>query len=84
MLSTNVPKDVVKSRVQLRSTPPAGNPVKYIGGEIRAIIAESGLCVPSFALTNTDIPTSNFQLGAVQGTYSIMYVAHFLALIPEG
>ncbi|KIP11249.1 hypothetical protein PHLGIDRAFT_27978 [Phlebiopsis gigantea 11061_1 CR5-6] len=36
------PLDVVKSRVQQRSTPPVGNPFKYIGGEIRAIIAESG------------------------------------------
>ncbi|ETW74694.1 mitochondrial carrier protein [Heterobasidion irregulare TC 32-1] len=37
------PLDVVKSRIQLRSTPPAGTPVQYIAHEIRAIIAESGV-----------------------------------------
>ncbi|EMD33104.1 hypothetical protein CERSUDRAFT_118160 [Gelatoporia subvermispora B] len=36
------PLDVVKSRVQLRSTPPSGTPVQYIVHELRSIVAESG------------------------------------------
>ncbi|KAG9221403.1 hypothetical protein CCMSSC00406_0008341 [Pleurotus cornucopiae] len=37
------PLDVVKSRVQLRSTPPTGAPVGYITQELKAIVSESGL-----------------------------------------
>ncbi|KAF9496346.1 mitochondrial carrier [Pleurotus eryngii] len=37
------PLDVVKSRVQLRSTPPTGTPVGYITQELKAIVSESGL-----------------------------------------
>jgi solute carrier family 25 carnitine/acylcarnitine transporter 20/29 len=37
------PEDVVKSRVQLRTTPPRGTPVQYIVNELRAIVAESGV-----------------------------------------
>ncbi|KAK0500238.1 mitochondrial carrier [Armillaria luteobubalina] len=37
------PLDVIKSRVQLRPTPPSGTPVQYIAHEARAIMAESGL-----------------------------------------
>ncbi|SJL09866.1 related to YMC1-putative mitochondrial inner membrane transporter [Armillaria ostoyae] len=37
------PLDVIKSRVQLRPTPPSGTPVQYIAHEGRAIMAESGL-----------------------------------------
>ncbi|KAG7451412.1 mitochondrial carrier [Guyanagaster necrorhizus] len=37
------PLDVIKSRVQLRPTPPSGTPVQYIAHETRAIMAESGL-----------------------------------------
>ncbi|KII95460.1 hypothetical protein PLICRDRAFT_34331 [Plicaturopsis crispa FD-325 SS-3] len=36
------PLDVVKSRVQLRTTPPTGTPVQYIAHELKAIVAESG------------------------------------------
>ncbi|THG99475.1 hypothetical protein EW145_g7259 [Phellinidium pouzarii] len=39
------PLDVIKSRVQLRATPPTGTPVQYIAHEFKTIIAESGLCV---------------------------------------
>ncbi|THH20487.1 hypothetical protein EW146_g881 [Bondarzewia mesenterica] len=35
--------DVVKSRIQLRSTPPSGTPVQYIAHEIKVIVAESGV-----------------------------------------
>ena len=35
-------EDVVKSRVQLRTTPPRGTPVQYIAGELKAVVAESG------------------------------------------
>jgi solute carrier family 25 (mitochondrial carnitine/acylcarnitine transporter), member 20/29 len=35
--------DVVKSRIQLRATPPTGTPVQYIAHELKAIVAESGL-----------------------------------------
>ncbi|KAH9933530.1 mitochondrial carrier [Amylocystis lapponica] len=38
----NFSLDVVKSRVQLRATPPSGTPVQYIAHELRAIVAESG------------------------------------------
>jgi len=37
------PLDVVKSRVQLRATPPTGTPVQYIAHELKAIVTESGL-----------------------------------------
>ncbi|KAF9022943.1 mitochondrial carrier [Hymenopellis radicata] len=37
------PLDVIKSRVQLRPTPPSGTPVQYIIHEVRAIMAESGV-----------------------------------------
>jgi len=37
------PLDVIKSRVQLRETPPTGTPVQYIAREARTIIAESGV-----------------------------------------
>ncbi|KAH9834225.1 mitochondrial carrier [Rhodofomes roseus] len=36
------PLDVVKSRVQLRATPPTGTPVQYIAHELKTIVAESG------------------------------------------
>ncbi|KAF8873939.1 mitochondrial carrier [Infundibulicybe gibba] len=36
------PLDVVKSRIQLRATPPTGTPVQYIFREIKMILAESG------------------------------------------
>ncbi|KAF9045134.1 mitochondrial carrier domain-containing protein [Panaeolus papilionaceus] len=36
------PLDVVKSRIQLRATPPTGTPVQYIAHELKAIVAESG------------------------------------------
>ena len=37
--------DVVKSRIQLRETPPEGTPVQYIAREIKTVIAESGAYV---------------------------------------
>ncbi|KAH9918817.1 mitochondrial carrier [Fomitopsis serialis] len=36
------PLDVVKSRVQLRATPPTGTPVQYIARELKTIVLESG------------------------------------------
>ncbi|EAU91957.2 mitochondrial ornithine transporter 1 [Coprinopsis cinerea okayama7 len=36
------PLDVVKSRIQLRQTPPTGTPVQYIASELKAIVQESG------------------------------------------
>lgn len=36
------PLDVIKSRIQLRSTPPTGTPVQYIARELKAIVVESG------------------------------------------
>ncbi|KAF7984816.1 hypothetical protein HWV62_11838 [Athelia sp. TMB] len=36
------PLDVVKSRVQLRATPPSGTPVQYIAHELREIVREGG------------------------------------------
>ncbi|KAK7057998.1 mitochondrial carrier domain-containing protein [Favolaschia claudopus] len=37
------PLDVVKSRIQLRETPPTGTPVQYIARELGAVVAEGGL-----------------------------------------
>lgn len=37
--------DVVKSRIQLRATPPTGTPVQYIARELKAIVAEGGWSV---------------------------------------
>ncbi|KAF9524972.1 mitochondrial carrier domain-containing protein [Crepidotus variabilis] len=39
---SSYPLDVVKSRVQLRATPPTGTPVQYIAHELKAIVQESG------------------------------------------
>jgi hypothetical protein len=36
-------EDVVKSRIQLRATPPKGTPVQYIANELKVIVAESGM-----------------------------------------
>ncbi|TCD66536.1 hypothetical protein EIP91_001257 [Steccherinum ochraceum] len=35
--------NVVKSRIQLRNTPPTGTPVQYIAREMKMIVAESGV-----------------------------------------
>ncbi|KAG1824471.1 mitochondrial carrier [Suillus subaureus] len=37
------PLDVIKSRIQLRQTPPIGKPWKYMTNEIKMVIAESGI-----------------------------------------
>ncbi|KAI0632244.1 mitochondrial carrier [Trametes polyzona] len=37
------PLDVVKSRIQLRATPPQGTPVQYIARELKLVVTESGL-----------------------------------------
>lgn len=37
------PLDVVKSRIQLRDTPPTGTPVQYIARELKSIVTESGV-----------------------------------------
>ncbi|KIY70982.1 mitochondrial carrier [Cylindrobasidium torrendii FP15055 ss-10] len=39
---SSYPLDVIKSRVQLRPTPPSGTPVQYIAQECRMIWAEAG------------------------------------------
>jgi solute carrier family 25 carnitine/acylcarnitine transporter 20/29 len=36
--------DVVKSRIQLRKTPPVGTPVQYIAHELKEIVVESRSC----------------------------------------
>jgi solute carrier family 25 (mitochondrial carnitine/acylcarnitine transporter), member 20/29 len=38
-----LPRDVVKSRVQLRTAPPKGTPVQYIASELKAVVTESGV-----------------------------------------
>lgn len=38
--------DVVKSRVQLRNTPPVGTPVQYIAHELKEIVVEARSWVP--------------------------------------
>ncbi|KAH9851793.1 mitochondrial carrier [Lenzites betulinus] len=37
------PLDVVKSRIQLRATPPEGTPVQYIARELKLVVTESGV-----------------------------------------
>lgn len=37
------PLDVIKSRIQLRQSPPTGKPWKYMTNEIRMVITESGI-----------------------------------------
>jgi len=37
------PLDVVKSRIQLRTTPPSGTPTQYIAHELKTIVHESGI-----------------------------------------
>ncbi|KAG0708572.1 mitochondrial carrier [Suillus ampliporus] len=37
------PLDVIKSRIQLRQTPPTGKPWQYMNNELRMIVAESGI-----------------------------------------
>ncbi|KAG1737860.1 mitochondrial carrier [Suillus paluster] len=37
------PLDVIKSRIQLRQTPPTGKPWQYMNNEIRMVVAESGI-----------------------------------------
>jgi len=39
---SSYPLDVIKSRIQLRETPPTGTPVQYIAREFRTIVSESG------------------------------------------
>lgn len=41
--SYTLPRDVVKSRVQLRTVPPKGTPVQYIASELKAVVKESGV-----------------------------------------
>ena len=41
--SPSLPKDVIKSRIQLRTTPPKGTPVQYIASELKAVVVESGV-----------------------------------------
>jgi len=40
---SSYPLDVIKSRVQLRITPPKGTPVQYIASEFKAIVVDSGV-----------------------------------------
>ncbi|KAI0826947.1 mitochondrial carrier [Trametes gibbosa] len=37
------PLDVVKSRIQLRATPPEGMPIQYIARELKLVVSESGV-----------------------------------------
>ncbi|KAI0826930.1 mitochondrial carrier [Trametes gibbosa] len=37
------PLDVVKSRIQLRATPPEGTPIQYIARELKLVVSESGV-----------------------------------------
>jgi len=40
---SSYPLDVIKSRVQLRATPPSGSPFTYIAHEFREIVKEGGV-----------------------------------------
>lgn len=59
--------DVVKSRIQLRSTPPTGTPVQYIAHEFKAILAESGLYALSLLIFATRIELLANRRGLFRG-----------------
>ena len=71
---TRLFSDVVKSRVQLRPTPPEGTPVQYIARELRSVVAEGGACVLSpvslRSYRSSKFPTS--QIWSVPRTDTIM------------
>ncbi|KAG1830175.1 mitochondrial carrier [Suillus variegatus] len=58
------PLDVIKSRIQLRQTPPTGKPWKYMANEIRMVIAESGLTGLFRGLSPSLLRTSGIPAGA--------------------
>ncbi|KAF8161585.1 mitochondrial carrier domain-containing protein [Crassisporium funariophilum] len=63
------PLDVVKSRIQLRATPPTGTPVQYIAHEIKAIVAESGMTGLFRGLSpSRDIPAAASTFAAFELT----------------
>ncbi|KAH9485823.1 Mitochondrial substrate carrier family protein G [Psilocybe cubensis] len=60
------PLDVVKSRIQLRATPPSGTPVQYIAHEIKTIILESG-AIPAAGSTFAAFELTRDYLERVTG-----------------
>ncbi|KAF8627765.1 hypothetical protein AX17_006130 [Amanita inopinata Kibby_2008] len=63
------PLDVVKSRIQLRPIPPSGNPFRYINGELKAIVSETGLAGLYRGLSpSCDIPAAASTFAAFELT----------------
>ncbi|KAJ7182379.1 mitochondrial carrier [Mycena crocata] len=63
------PLDVIKSRVQLRDTPPTGTPVQYIAREFKTIVAESGVAGLFRRLSpSCDIPAAASTFAALELT----------------
>ncbi|KAJ3921383.1 mitochondrial carrier domain-containing protein [Lentinula edodes] len=70
------PLDVIKSRVQLRQTPPIGTPVQYIAHEAKTVLAESGLKGLFSGLTpSCNIPAAASTFAAFEITRE--YLAEF-------
>ncbi|KAJ7628242.1 mitochondrial carrier domain-containing protein [Mycena polygramma] len=63
------PLDVIKSRIQLRETPPTGTPVQYIAREVKMIMAESGFAGLFRGLSpSCDIPAAASTFAAFEIT----------------
>ncbi|KAH9965503.1 mitochondrial carrier domain-containing protein [Russula dissimulans] len=79
---------VVKSRVQLRSTPPKGTPVQYIAHELKAVVSESGAAglfrgltpCPTYFLLLSKRPCSIPAAGATFATFELIEVQHLRGL----
>ncbi|EIW80672.1 mitochondrial carrier [Coniophora puteana RWD-64-598 SS2] len=74
------PIDVVKSRVQLRPTPPKGNPFRYINHEIQAVVAEGGVKGLFRGLTPSIIRT----IPAAASTFAAFELTRELLLTSTG
>ncbi|KIK81230.1 hypothetical protein PAXRUDRAFT_156545 [Paxillus rubicundulus Ve08.2h10] len=63
------PLDVIKSRIQLRSTPPTSKPWTYINAELRTVVAEGGIPGLFRGLTpSCDIPAAASTFAAYELT----------------
>ncbi|KAF9233966.1 mitochondrial carrier [Melanogaster broomeanus] len=74
---SSYPLDVVKSRIQLRSTPPTARPWTYINGELRSVVAEGGfwksvlmLASPSAGLFRGLTPSLLRSIPAAASTFA--------------
>ncbi|KAJ7628231.1 mitochondrial carrier domain-containing protein [Mycena polygramma] len=77
------PLDVIKSRIQLRETPPTGTPVQYIAREVKMIMAESGFAGLFRGLSpSCDIPAAASTFAAFEITRGATGFIPALFLLP--